>query len=113
MPSPCERIQATVSSVVPCAHLAWRRNQAPGLPWAVWYDEPNTPGSDDGIMCVCHRFWVELYQKDVDEDVQDALFDALRKEYGHVSFGTETYIESEDCYMRVYRVSEIERIEDV
>ena len=108
-----ELIQATVASVVPSTHLSWRRNQAPKLPFAVWYDEPHVPGADDNVLCICHRYWVELYEKNISTDLRDRMFNALNEVYGHVSIGTETYIDSEDCFMVVFRVSEIEGVENV
>lgn len=109
MPSAKERIVSAVSEHVPCAHLCWPQANAPDLPWAVYLDEPSGKGADNVNWATVHGWSVELYEKYPSTELEDAVFDTLRGEYGYVEPPTTTWIDSEGCYCTLYRFSEIER----
>lgn len=105
-----ERLYATVSALVPCAFLAWPVGGAPSLPWAVYSDEPDGLGADNGNWAARHRIEVGLYEKEIDTDLGDSLFEALAAEYGYVSPPETVFIDSESCYRTLFRVADVERI---
>lgn len=103
-------VQECVSTVVPCRHMAWTIGSAPELPWAVFYGERTILAADGDTYTINHRWTVELYEKHANGELERQLLDALRARFGAVQPSSETWIESENCLMTVYRFSEIERI---
>lgn len=104
------RVQSCVSEVVPCRHMAWPKDAAPPLPWAVFYGERTILAADGDTYSINHRWTVELYQQHADGELERRMLDALRAEFGPVQPSGETWIDSENCLMTVYRFAEIERI---
>ena len=100
----------TVSPVVPVAYVCWPVDGAPQLPWAVYTDEPDVTGADDGNWAIGHRWTVSLYERESDSSLEQELFDALSARYGYVEPQQGTWLESEGCYVCSFRFSEIERI---
>ena len=105
-----EKLVAAVVEHVPCAHICWPKGGAPDLPWAVYSDEPDGKGADNDNWVVRHHWEVELYEKYVDVELEDALFETLRGVYGYVEPPDTQWIESEGCARTLYRFSELERI---
>ena len=105
-----KNLVAAVEQHVPCAHLMWPAKAAPELPWAVYTDEPKGFGADNANWADKHVWEVELYEKELDLELEEALLETLRGIYGYVEPPTTTWIESEGCARTLYRFAEIERI---
>lgn len=105
-----ERLVSAVTEHVPCTHMCWPKGGAPELPWAVYTDEPSGKGADNENWVVRHRWEVELYEKHVNSDLEEALFETLCGIYGYVEPPETQWIESEGCARTLYRFSELERI---
>lgn len=75
-------VYAAVSSVVPCAHLEWKDNSAPKLPWAVYYGDDHPIWAGDRQIAVRHEWTVELYEKARDPETEKKLGAALREAFG-------------------------------
>lgn len=102
---------SAVSSVVPCAHMAWPEGMAPELPWAVYMvDETDDLFADNDNWAHVPRWRVELYERVRDASVERELKAALRR-IGPVAV-YETWIDSEKCHEVVYTFSQVERNED-
>lgn len=106
-----EKLQATVSAVLPCCHMAWPKGKAPALPWAVFYVDQTEPVGEDGGYCEKVDWIVEVYQRARDATVEKALARALRSEYGAVS-KDESWVSDEDCLMTVFRFCDYQEVED-
>ena len=97
---------------VPSTHMAWPVNSAPPLPWAVFYLD------DDLKLNADNRRWasrgtcvVELYQKAADPALEGKVESAINEAFGDYD-KTETWVDSEDCLMTIYRFTVIERIDE-
>lgn len=100
---------ALKASGIPFAHMAWPVNQAPDLPWCVFYlDEDSRLDADNGRWASCGTWAVELYQKAADSAVEKAVEDAVTTAFGDY-YKSETWVDSEDCLMTSYRFTVIER----
>ena len=96
---------------VPFAHLRWPLNQAPDLPWCVFYlDEDNVFNADDRRWITRGRWVVELYQRAADSAIEKQVEDAITQAFGDYR-KTETWVDTEDCLMTTYRFTVIERNE--
>lgn len=102
-------VAALDATGVPSAHVAWPVNAAPPLPWMVFsLDEDSKLNADNGRWASHGRWVVELYQKFVDPDVEAKVENAITEAFGDFD-KTETWVDSEDCHMTIYRFTVIER----
>lgn len=102
-----EDVQRTVSAIVPCCHMEWSVDTAPPLPWALYHGEDEPICADDIQIAVRHRWTVELYEKRTDENVELALANALRNEFGSVR-REEQWIENDNMLEVVFTFYQIE-----
>lgn len=94
---------------VPSTHMAWPVNSAPPLPWAVFYLDDDLKLNADNVRWVSRGVWVvELYQKAVDQEIEARVESAINEAFGDFD-KTETWVDSEDCHMTIYRFTVIER----
>lgn len=99
------------STGLPAAHMAWPVGSAPDLPWAVFYLEEDRKLNADNRRWATYGTWaVELYQRAADPEIEGKVEDALSEAFGDYS-KEETWVESENCLMTVYRFTVIERNE--
>lgn len=91
-----------VSAHVPCAHMAWPAGKAPGLPWAVFYEERSDDFfADDAAYAGASRWRVELYERYGDGALEDALAESLEGLFGPVD-RVESWVGSEQCLMTAF-----------
>lgn len=103
---------ALKASGIPFAHMAWPVNQAPDLPWCVFYLDEDSRLHADNRRWASYGSWiVELYQKAADSAVEEAVEDAVATAFGDYS-KSETWVDSEDCLMTSYRFTVIERSQE-
>ena len=96
---------------LPFAHMTWPANQAPDLPWCVFYlDEDDALNADNKRLLTIGHWTVELYQKAADSAVEKQVEDAIAQAFGDYR-KSETWVDSEDCLMTAYGFTVIERNE--
>ena len=100
-------VYSTVSSVVPCAHMAWTDRSAPDLPWATYSGSDEAIWAGDARIGVVHRWTVEHDEKRRDRELEEALGDAIAEAFGGYD-RDESWVDSEQCLMVTYDFSEIE-----
>ncbi len=102
-------VQGCVSSVVPCAHMAWPKGCAPELPWAVFYASGRRGKAADNRTASRTTEWcVELYERSGDSVLEDALEAAIEAAFGPCSV-TEAWVEEEQCLQTSYYFTSVER----
>lgn len=104
-----QKVQETVSGVLPCAHLAFPKGTAPSLPWAV-YAEENTEGvfADNTTYVPRHEWRVELYEASRDKELEDKLEQAIEQAFSPVR-RYESWIEEENCLMVAFYFTEFDQ----
>lgn len=96
---------------LPYAHMTWPVNQAPDLPWCVFYLDEDVSFNADNKRFMTHGYWtVELYQRAADSAIEKQVEDAITQAFGDYR-KTETWVDSEDCLMTAYGFTVIERNE--
>lgn len=103
-----ESVYAAVSAHVPCSHMEWPNDSAPPPPFACYlldYDRPICAG--DVQIAVRRKWIVELYEKRRDRELEEALAEGLREQFGNVR-RDENWIENDNLLMVVYTFTEIE-----
>ena len=92
---------------VPSVHMAWLEGHAPELPWCAFYLE-DTDGvyADDGFAAKANRWVIELYQKQSDSELEDALEESITARFGPFS-KSETWVSNENCIQTSYYFKEI------
>lgn len=103
-------VAQAVSRHVPCSHMEWPDDDRtfPGVPFACYildYDSPICV--DNEQIAVRHKWMVELYEKRRDKDLEKALGDTLREEFGAVR-RDESWIENDNLLVVTYTFYEIE-----
>jgi hypothetical protein len=84
---------------VKCAPMAWQEGSAPELPWAVYVLDEDAPVMADGERYAeCHRWDVELYQRERDAVLESALCAAIADRFGPYTL-SEQWVSSENCSM--------------
>ena len=109
-------VYSVVSSVplgdgtLPCAHMTWRDGSAPAsLPWAVYYlDDESSMNADDTRYCSVRKWFVELYQKARDPELEAALEQAIVDNFSPYE-KSESWLSTENCLLTSYNFTEIER----
>lgn len=102
-------VYTAVSSVMPCAHMAFPIGAAPPLPWCVYYlDEMDGYAADNRLHAKRNNWIVEHYWKDYDEGIEAALEAAIGDAFGMFT-KTETWVETENCVQTSYHFAEIEK----
>lgn len=86
---------------LPIAYRMFPENEAPALPWLVWYIDSETNFPADGanyhnIKHVTLELYTELKDLDAEAAVESAIADM------GIWDKTEEYIDSERCYQIVY-----------
>lgn len=103
-----EQVCAAVSAHVPCAHMAWPKGSAPGLPWAVFYEEAAGGfAADDRTYAAASEWCVELYERACDKALESALERGLEGLFGPID-RVEAWVEDEQCLMTAFRFKDIE-----
>lgn len=101
-------VYAALSSVMPCAHMAFREGCAPELPWCVYYlDSVDGFAADNGFAAKKNSWVVEHYWRDYDEEKEAALEKAIEETFGTYS-KSEAWVDSERCCQTAYHFGEIE-----
>lgn len=96
---------------IPFAHMTWPVNQAPDLPWCVFYLDEDYAFNADGKRFITYGYWtVELYQKAADSAIEKQVEDAITQAFGDYR-KSETWVDEEDCLMTSYAFTVIERNE--
>ena len=111
-----KEVYSVISSVpvgdgtLPCAHMTWTvGSQAPALPWAIYYlDDESSMNADDSRYCSVRRWFVELYQKARDPELEAALEQAIVDNFSPFE-KSESWVASENCLLTSYNFTEIER----
>ena len=103
-----EDVYAVVSKHVPCCHMEWPDDTMPPVPFALYLLDRETPicAGDEQIASKL-RWNVELYEKRRDRNLEKALGDSLRKEFGGVQ-REEQWIENDNLLEVVYTFYQIE-----
>ncbi len=103
-----ESVYQTVSKHVPCCHMEWPNDSNPPVPFACYLLDWEQPIVAGDVEIACKRKWfVELYEKKRDKDLEKALADSLREEFGSVR-REEQWIENDNLLEVVYTFYEIE-----
>ena len=102
------KVYDAVSSVMPCAHLAFKVGSAPSLPWCVYYLSDIDGMSADNKFISRRNSWVvEHYWRDYDAEKESSLESVLEENFGVFS-KSETWIDSENCCQTTYTFTEFE-----
>lgn len=90
------------TSGMPVTYRAWPVGEAPPLPWICYrFTNTNNFPADNRVYLRVDDFDVELYTKTKDPEAEAAVESALSAFFWQK---TETYIETEDCYMILYEL---------
>lgn len=85
------------------SYRTWPKDEAPPLPWGVFYYEGSRNFSADGIVhATCRQVTVELYMKTRDEAIEHKLEAALTSAGLFFSGPEEYWLESEECLQIIY-----------
>lgn len=84
-------------------HLAWSVGKAPDLPWFVYETDRDPFYADDDNYSEDVRVAVHLYERAQDEATEDAFYANLRRAFGPVSPGVDTWLADENCFVTTYR----------
>ena len=103
-------VMACVASCgIPCVRNAWPKGSAPKLPWAVFMlDETDGVYADGRVYSTKNRWYVELYQKTNDQELEGRLEAAIQDWFGPYT-KTEVWVDAESCVQTVYYFTDIER----
>ncbi len=102
-------VYATISPIMPCAHMAFPIGSAPDLPWCVYYlDEMDGFAADNRLLAKRNNWVVEHYWKDYDEEKESALESAIESSFGAFT-KSEVWVEDENCVQSTYYFAEIEK----
>lgn len=103
-----ETVYATVSAHVPCCHMEWPNDANPEVPFACYLEDFEQPIVADDFQIAVRRKWmVELYEKRRDKNLETALGDSLREQFGSVR-RSESWIENDNLLLVTYTFYEIE-----
>lgn len=100
-------VYRVVSQHVPISHMEWPNDSAPDLPWALYHGEDTPVSAGDVQIAVRRRWTVELYEKRRDKDLEKALADSLRSEFGSVH-REESYVENDNMLEVIFTFYQIE-----
>lgn len=88
------------SSGLPVCYYAWPENEAPALPWLVYFESgANGFAADGRVYYSARQISVELYTKTKDPSTESLVEAALA---GIVYTKTETYLSDEQVYETIY-----------
>lgn len=103
-----KEVYKAVSSVMPCAHLAFREGSAPELPWCVYYlDDIDGFAADNRFAAKKNHWVVEHYWRNYSEEKESALEKVLEEKFGTFS-KSEVWVDDENCCQTAYYFSEID-----
>lgn len=96
--------KALLRSGLPGTKYAWQEGHAPPLPWFVYMRRRGGEVlADDSNYSELPRYRVELYQREDDPSVREALEEVLRSEDCIGPYTTyEDWIPTEQCLMTTY-----------
>lgn len=99
------QVKAIITSAgLPAAYRAWRENEAPALPYAVFYaGRANNFPADGLVYFSAQRYTIELYTAEKDPTPEKALEAALTKN-GVFWSKDEVWIESENMNEIIYEI---------
>lgn len=101
-----KQVQAAISQILPCAHLAWKKGKAPNLPWCVFYESGTDGFYSDNDSTDITRWTLELYQEYCDTALEKQIEEAIKTNFSPFS-RYETWIPEEGAVMTVYNFTEI------
>lgn len=87
--------------------MEWPNDSAPDLPWALYYGRAYPVSAGDEQIATKYRWTVELYEKRRDKDLEIAIGDELRSEFGSVR-RDESYVENDNMLIVIYTFYQIE-----
>lgn len=92
---------------LPVTYYQWPENQAPTLPYLVWYlpSSDNFP-ADDKVYKHIEMLNVELYTENKDFETEQAI-EAVLDSHNMVWERTESYIDTESMYEVLYTMEVI------
>lgn len=102
VPTPDETVYSILSqSGIPGTKYAWPVGDAPPLPWFVYKRAKHGEFfADDSTYSKLRRYSVDLYQRELDDDVRDAFEERLAEVGPFSSY--ETWIPHERCWVTSY-----------
>lgn len=103
-----KEVQAAISSAgLPSVHMAWEKGMAPDLPWCVFYLE-DTDGvfADNKFATQSSRWVIELYQKQSDPSIEEALEQSIVSSFTPFS-KSEAWVSDENCIQTTYYFKEL------
>lgn len=101
-----KEVQAAISPILPCAHMAWRKGSAPNLPWCVFYEDDMGGFYADGEISSITHWTLELYQEYCDSAIEKQIEEAIVSNFSPFS-RYETWVEEEGAILTVYQFTEI------
>lgn len=89
-------------AVLPCAYYSWPINEAPALPYLVYYyPNDNDVLADNSNYVKVEHLTMELYSENVDFDLEDTFESVLQA--NHIVYSKVTvYVTSEQMYQTTY-----------
>lgn len=106
------KVYECVSRFVPCRHMEWSLEEdVPPLPWAIYTGEEHPVCADNSTLAVRNDWTVELYEHARDAEIEKALGEAIRAEFGNYT-RRESWVKSEDCLIVTYEFHEIEGVDN-